>query len=197
MHTLTFFIHFIQSHAPWAWLLLFIGILIEGEVTLIIAGILGFQHALSLPEIIFVAALGAVAKTFLGYAIGSWLSKKWPQSKFLKYIERRILTLLPKFRERPFWSIFISKFVYGANNVTLIFSGYMKTALNIFLRAEFISTIIWLVGFLGMGYFFSYAALTISHDIRKVVLIMFIFILVFILIQRLLSFLFDVSEIEE
>ncbi len=197
MHTIPFIVHFIQVHEYWANLLLFLGVFWEGEIMLIISGILVHQGALHLESTIAISLGAAFMKTVLGYLIGVWTARRFPNSKFLRYIERRILLLLPKFKERPFWSIFISKFIYGVNNATLVFAGYMKANFRIYVRAEVISTIIWLAGFIWLGYFFSYAAFSISHDVRKVVILILAFITCFILLQRFISFLYDLVEFED
>jgi len=197
MQAVPFIIKFIQTHQYWANVLLFLGMMFEGEIILILAGILSHQHALRLEETVVIVSSAALMKTVAGYLIGDWVARRFPQSKFLRYIEKRILLLLPRFRERPFWSIFISKFIYGVNNATLVFAGYMKTNFRIYVRAELISTIIWLIGFLGLGYFFSFAAFSISHDIRQVVILILAFVVGFIFLQRLVSFLYDLMEFDE
>ncbi len=197
MHTVPFIIKFIQTHEYWANVLLFLGMIIEGEIILILAGILIHQHALHPAETMLLLSAAALLKTVFGYQLGSWIARRFPNSRFLKYVEKRILLLLPRFRERPFWSIFISKFIYGVNNATLIFAGYMKTNFPMYVRAEIISTIIWLLGFLGLGYFFSFAAFSISGNIRQGVLLILIFIGGFLILQRLVSFIYDLVEYKE
>ncbi len=66
-----------------------------------------------------------------------------------------------------------------------------------YVRAEIISTIIWLLGFLGLGYFFSFAAFSISGNIRQGVLLILIFIGGFLILQRLVSFIYDLVEYKE
>ncbi len=197
MNTIPFLVKFIHAHQYWASILLFLGVLIEGEIVLIVSGILIHQGALPLQHTLFIISSSALMKTVLGYSLGVWISKRWPTSKFLKYVEKRILIFLPKFKERPFWSIFISKFVYGVNHLSLIFAGFVNANFKLYIRAEIISTIIWLLGFLGIGYFFSFAAFKISHDIRMVMILIFVFIVTFVGIQKLISFVYDVAEVEE
>ena len=182
-------------HEVWAVVLLFLGVLFEGEIVLIFTGILIHVGVLPPKETILFVALAAFLKTLLGYALGNWIAHNWPQSSILKYVEKKILLLLPRFRERPFWSIFISKFIYGVNHVTMIFAGYMKANFKVYIRAEIVSTILWLAGFMGLGYFFSTLAFSISHDLRKVTLLIVVFIGMFILLQKLISFIYDLVEL--
>ncbi len=184
-------------HEHWANLLLFIGMIFEGEVILILTGILIHQNALHPAETIFIVSVAALMKTVLGYRLGGWIARRFPHSAFLRYVEKKILLLLPRFKERPFWSIFVSKFIYGVNNATLIFAGYMKTNFRMYIRAEVISTIIWLLGFLALGYFFSFAAFSIGNNIRQGVFLILIFIAGFLLLQKFVSFLYDLFEYDK
>ena len=80
----------------------------------------------------------------------------------MKYIEERVFNFMPHFDRKPFWSIFISKFIMGVNYLVIIFSGYKKINYKTYLKAEFFSTIIWAPLLLTIGYFFSYTALNIE-----------------------------------
>ncbi len=195
MHVLPSLAQFFLSHEFLANTVLFLGVILEGEIVLIFTGILSHMRVISLGEAVMLVTFAAILKTFIGYSLGKWIALRWPQSKLLRYVEKKILLLLPRFRERPFWSIFISKFVYGVNHVTMIFAGYMKANFRIYLRAELLSTILWILAFLGLGYFFSAAAFSISHDIKKVAILILIFIVIFLFLQRLLTFLFDLVEL--
>jgi len=194
MQSVSFLSHFLASHDLWAKMLLFFGVLIEGEIALIFAGVLLNLRALGIGETILIVSSAALLKTALGYSLGGFLVKRWPKSPFLKYVEKKILLLLPRFKERPFWSIFISKFIYGVNHVTMIFAGFMKANFRIYMKAEILSTIVWLLGFLAIGYFFSHTAIVISHDIKKFGILIILFITGFIFLQRLITFLYDLAE---
>jgi membrane-associated protein len=186
---------FFLTHELLSSVCLFLGVILEGEIVLIFAGVLMHMNILSVPETVVLVTVAAIVKTIFGYSLGGWIAKRWPQSPLLCYVEKKILLLLPRFRERPFWSIFISKFIYGVNHVTMIFAGYMRANFRLYIRAEILSSFVWIATFLGLGYFFSAAAFAISTDIKKVIILIAGFVLIFIIIQRFLTFLFDLVEL--
>jgi membrane protein DedA with SNARE-associated domain len=188
------FSSFVTVH-PWlAYGALFIGVFWEGEFVLITAGILVHLHIFSLWPTICIAIIAATVKTVAGYYLGRFLGKMFPKSRLLKYFERRVYYYLPHFKRRPFWSIFLSKFIYGVNNATLVFAGYVRTNFKIFCIAEAISSVIWLGGMFVLGNFFSQTALSISHNVRYFMLVILMFVIGFIVLQRTINLIIEIFE---
>src|SRR6185436_11858556 len=100
-------------------------------------GVLDFWTSL-----LFILA-GGVGKTLLGYYIGEVLHRHFRNMRVLKYINKRVNHFLPHFQRKPFWSIFISKFIMGANHIVIIFCGFQKINYGKFLKAELTATLIW------------------------------------------------------
>lgn len=188
MLSIRFIEHFVEAHAFYAYILVFLGVIIEGEVAVILAGI--FSHLGSLnPFMAFsYILLGGVVKSFIGYGVGNYLNKHHSHRPILCTIERKISYFLPKFDEKPFWSIFASRFfILGLNWFTLIYSGYKGVNKKIYLKAEAFSLIAWSVVMLSVGYFFSFTALSISHDLRKVLVVMLACFIIFFLLEKFIA----------
>lgn len=194
MHTVAFLRNLVEQHEILAYGLIFIGLIFEGEFTLISAGILIHLQAINLPVTVAIVVLGSLVKTLYCYYLGAFIFRKWGHIKFVKYIERRVLYVLPHFQIRPFWSIFVSKFIMWMNFSVIIFSGYSKINLKTYLKAEFFSTAIWLPLLLTLGYFFSYTAMHVSREIWKFSLIILLLVLGFILLDKLMTWLYEVFE---
>ncbi len=194
MHTVNALKHFAEGYATLAYMFIFLGVIVEGELVMIFAGILAQLGALNLPLVIVVGFLGAICKTILGYRIGVLFNKRFAHNRFFMYLERRVYHLFPKFKENPFWSIFISKFIYGVNHFVLLLSGYMKIDFKTYFKAEFYSSMIWIPEMFLLGYFFSFAALGITKEIQHFSVIILLFILGFIFFEKLVAFLYEVWE---
>lgn len=180
--------NFVEMHAFYAYILLFLGVLFEGEVAVIMAGI--FSHLGSLNPFISLCLilLGGISKSFVGYSVGEYLHRKHSHLSILNKIERKVSYFLPKFSEKPFWSIFVSRFfILGLNWFTLLYSGYKKVNKKVYYKAESLSLAVWSVGVLSLGYFFSFAALSVSHDFRKFIVIILLFFIGFFLIEKIIS----------
>jgi membrane protein DedA with SNARE-associated domain len=194
MHTVNLLTSLVENHQILAYLVVYLGSVFEGEFLLISAGILAYLGALNFWLCLFFILLGAITKTFIGYRLGEFLFKKYEHHKFFKYIKNRVYNFLPRFKEKPFWSIFISKFIMGANNFVIIFSGYEKIDYKKFLIAEISATIIWAPLLLSLGFFFSYTALYISHEISRFLMVIFALFIIFILFDKLVSWFYKIFE---
>ncbi|MFA6257883.1 MAG: VTT domain-containing protein [Candidatus Paceibacterota bacterium] len=194
MHTVNLLTSLVENHQTLAYLVVFLGSVFEGEFLLISAGILAHLGALNFWFSLSFILLGAITKTFIGYRLGEFLFKKFEHHKFFKYIQKKVYGILPRFKEKPFWSIFISKFIMGANNLVIIFSGYEKINYRKFLMAEISATIIWAPVLLSLGFFFSYTALHISREIWKFSAIILILFVLFILFDKLVSWFYKIFE---
>ncbi len=80
------------------------------------------------------------------------------------------------------------------NHFTLIFSGYSKVNFKTYASAELSSSAIWLTALLSIGYFFSSEAIKISHNFKWFTLLIVAFIIGFVLLQKLASFIYELSE---
>ncbi len=194
MNTVNFLIRLVENYQVLAYALIFFGLIFEGEFILISAGILIYLGALNLPLTIFFVLAGSFVKTFYCYYLGKFIYEKWNHIKFFKYIEKRVYYFLPNFQQKPFWSIFVSKFIMWLNFSVIIFSGYSRINFKTYLKAEVLSTIIWAPLLLILGYFFSYTALRISQEIREFSLVILILFIIFILFDKLVSWLYELFE---
>ena len=194
MHTINFLARLVEHHQVLTYALVYIGITFEGEFFLICTGILTHLGGLNFMLALLIVLLGGFTKTFIGYEIGGFLYSKFNNNKVFKYIQKRVHNFLPRFNEKPFWSIFISKFMIGANHLVIILSGYEKIDYKKYLKAEVSSPLIWAPLLLSLGYFFSYTALHVSHTIWKFLIVVLILFIIFILFDKLVSWLYEVFE---
>lgn len=194
MHAINLLIGLVEHHQVLVYLFIFIGLIFEGEFFLIFTGILTHLGALNFWVSLVFVFLGALSKTFLGYALGEFLYKKFQHHRFFTYIQKRVYNILPKFKTKPFWSIFISKFIIGANNIVIVFSGFEKINYKKYLKAEILATMVWVPLLLSLGYLFSYTALHISREIWKFSLVVLILFIIFFLFDKLISWLYELFE---
>ncbi len=137
-------------------------------------------------------------KSLLGYTLGFLLNKHHSHKPFMHRIERRISYFLPQFKDKPFWSIFISRFfILGIGWFTVLYAGYKKIPLKIYVKAEALSLVLWSTGVLAIGYFFSYTALSISRDVRKFIGIILIFFILFFIAEKIIAVLVELFNTDE
>ena len=194
MHTGNILTRLVEHHQVLIYAAILIGIIVEGEFIIIFTGILAHLGALNIYLALVFILLGGFAKTFSGYALGRFLARRFDHNRFFRHIQAKVYGFLPKFKIRPFWSIFISKFIMGANNLVIIFCGFEKIDFRKYLRAEALATIVWAPFFLFLGYVFSYTALRVSREIWRFSLVVLVLTIIFILFDKLVSWLYELFE---
>ena len=198
MLTLDSISHFISLHANLAYLFICLGMLIEGEVIVITSGIFVHLGSLNLLVTFFSIVLGCCLKAGLGYSFGSYLRENHSHLSIVRRVENRVNYFLPNFSKRPFWAIFLSGFlILSMNLFTHIYSGYKKVKLHIFIKATMSSIIVWSCLMLFLGYFFSYTALSVSHDIRKFLLVILICFISFFILEKVGAFMIELFETKD
>ncbi len=189
---------FVEVHAVIVYLVILLGVVVEGEIMVIFAGIFAHLGSINIFLAFLAVFLGGAMKSILGYTIGLSLNKHHSHKPFMHKIERRISYFLPRFKEKPFWSIFISRFfILGIGWFTVLYSGYKKIPLRIYAKAESLSLVLWSTGVLALGYSFSYTALSISRDVRKFIGIILIFFILFFILEKMLALLVELFSGED
>lgn len=182
--TVEHFISFVEIHRYTGYFILFFAMVFEGEVFLLVAGMLARLKALDLGDILWISFAGVMVGDVLWYWLGILATRSARFASLVKYAESSVHKYLPNFRERPFRSILLSKFIYGANHATLILSGVMRVNFTVFIRAEAYASFVWVAVYAVAGFMFGHAALAVTHKAVRFALITAIFVVGFILIQR-------------
>ncbi len=193
MHTVNILRHLVENHLVFTYFVIFLVTIIEGEIIAISAGILILLGALNFWLAFIVVFLGGVVKTFSGYFLGKFLHKKFNNHKFFQYIEKRVFNVMPHFEHKPFWSIFISKFIM-MNHLVIVFAGYKNINFKKYLKAEISSTLFWAPGMILLGYFFSYTAILVSNEVWQFLLVVIVLIALFMAFDKLVGWAYELFE---
>lgn len=188
------FIPFVQDHRTWGYVLLFLGMVLEGEVFLIVAGMLARLKAFDFAEVVWVALAGVIVGDVLWYGIGVLLSRFDGRISITKTAEKTVYMVFPKFLKKPFLSILLSKFIYGVNHATLVFSGMVKLNFRVFFQAEVLASFVWVAIYAVAGYMFGHAAIAVTHKAARFALLALAFVVGFILLERWMSFYYERQE---
>lgn len=184
----------VSTHKLVTMLIFFAAMVFEGESFLIIAGVLVHLGALSLWEVLVVSILGVAVGDMLWYLVGTIMRRIKMAERPILWLESVVGRLLPNFKEKPFLSLILAKYIYGTNHATLILSGVIGMNIWLFIKAEIVASVIWITVFLTAGYFFGSVALLISHKVSIYLLVIVAFILVFIAIQRTISYYYEQKQ---
>ena len=152
---------------------IFLLTMVEGDITLLIAGVLAHGQAFgpySFPLVLATGTLAGVASDNVAYALGRAGRSGVKKYRFYCAARPRIERLTKKF---GVLSIFVSKFTYGLRWGACAFYGIAKMSYLRFLLLSFASCFVWVSVLSGAGYIFHTAIYTLVgnlHDLSYLLL---------------------------
>lgn len=145
-------------------LAIFFMAVIEGDITLLLAGVLAhsaFFGEYSFVKVLCAGTLGGVVSDNFAYAVGRGTRKSVCEFRFYRAARPRIELLAQKF---GMLSIFLSKYIYGLRWASCTFYGVARMRYTRFLPLAFASCFLWVFTLSGAGYFFSGAITNLIGD---------------------------------
>ncbi len=163
---------------------------IEGDITLLLAGVLAHSGSFGDYGILWVylfGILGAMTGDTFAYGIGRLFSNTVSHYSFYQMAQPRIESLINKFGG---FSLVVSKYIYGVRTAMCLFNGVGKMPLRKFLLLDLISCTVWVIILSSIGYFFSGAITTVIGDFKQIGVALFFIalfgIILFYLVERYL-----------
>lgn len=163
MH-LDFLYDLIGQYGLYAVLIL---VMIEGDITLLIAGVLahsGFFGEYSFARVLIWGTIGGCASDNLAYFAGRAFCEGVRGLRFYRAAKPRLERLTNKFGPL---SIFLSKYIYGLRWAACVFYGVGRMPYLRFLLLSFASCFLWVFVLSGAGYFFSGAVMGLIGDFQR------------------------------
>ena len=145
----------------------FILVMIEGDITLLIAGVLahsGFFGDYSFAQVLIWGTIGGCASDNLAYFAGRAFCEGVRELRFYRAAKPRLERLTNKFGPL---SIFLSKYIYGLRWAACVFYGVGRMPYLRFLLLSFASCFMWVFVLSGAGYFFSGAVMGLIGDFQR------------------------------
>jgi membrane-associated protein len=141
--------------------------MIEGDITLLIAGVLahsGFFGDYSFAQVLIWGTIGGCASDNLAYFAGRAFCEGVRELRFYRAAKPRLERLTNKFGPL---SIFLSKYIYGLRWAACVFYGVGRMPYLRFLLLSFASCFMWVFVLSGAGYFFSGAVMGLIGDFQR------------------------------
>src|SRR6188474_2444104 len=167
----------------------FILVMLEGDITLLLAGVLA--HSAFFGEYSFARVLlwGTVAASLsdnVAYFAGRGFCEGVREFRFYRAAQPRLKRLTQKFGPL---SIFLSKYIYGLRWASCVFYGVGHMPYLRFVVLSFASCFLWVFILAGAGYFFSGAVMGLIGDFQRLGKVLLVIVIVgivgFYLTERL------------
>lgn len=146
-------------------LAVFIGVMIEGDLTLLFAGVLAHYGLFSFSEALITSTLGGFVGDSISYLIGYSGKERIKNSNFYRRAQPQLERLCARF---GIYSIFLVKYVYGLRTASAIFFGFAHMRfLRRFGPLTLLSCASWALILIGLGFSFSGAIGVIVGRVRR------------------------------
>jgi membrane protein DedA with SNARE-associated domain len=156
----------------------FILVMFEGDITLLLAGVLahsGFFGEYSFAQVLIWGTVGGCLSDNAAYLAGRGFCEGVRKFRFYRAAQPRLQTLTRKFGPL---SIFLSKYIYGLRWASCVFYGVGRMPYLRFLLLSFSSCFLWVFVLSGAGYFFSGAVMGLIGDFQRVGKVLLVIVVV-------------------
>jgi membrane protein DedA with SNARE-associated domain len=158
----------IREYGLWA---VFFGVMIEGDLSLLFAGVLAHYGLFGFGEALATGTAGGFVGDCLSYLIGYTGKKRIRSNRFYQRAQPRLEQLSARF---GLYSVFLVKYVYGLRTTSAIFWGFAHMPFRRFGPLTLVSCGVWVLLLSGAGYFFSGAISVLVGHVRQVSIILLI-----------------------
>ncbi len=166
----------IRRYGLWA---VFFGTMIEGDLTLLLAGVLARAGLFSFEEAFAVGTAGGFVGDCITYWIGSRFRDKAYKLRFFLKAKPRIEKLMRKF---GILSVFIVKFAYGLRTASALFWGLAHFGKTKFLLLTLASCITWVGILVGLGFTFATGVEKLIGDLKRVQIILLVVVVIVLIV---------------
>lgn len=142
----------------------FFGVALEGDATMILAGVSSHLKLLNFVGVVFVGITAAWIGDTIWYLAGRFAGRYLNKRGYLESPSKKMQAFTRKF---GVWSIFASRFVYGTRIATMAFWGYHRYSFGKYAIVEFLGCCMWATFLAGLGYSFSKSAEILIGRIRN------------------------------
>ena len=171
--------------ATYGYAAIFIGSIFEGEVIILLAGLLAHEGHFSLPLILIFALLGAVAGDITWFLLGRFsglrISERWP---WFKKIVGKPISLVGK---NPISISFFMRFMYGFRIIVPFSLGMSSLPTRTFIFWNALGASAWVGVFVGLGYLLAGTLTTVMGRLKRYELLLVILVILALVTFNLLA----------
>jgi membrane protein DedA with SNARE-associated domain len=127
----------------------FIGSGLEGDLSMVLGGVVAHRGYFAPSVAIAAAALGAFIADCVWYAVGRLNTTRLQNAAFYRKVGPRVEAIV---RRIGIWQIVAARFVYGTKNATMLFWGLHGLPFHRFVLIDAIGCVLGSTFFVGLGY---------------------------------------------
>ncbi len=147
-------------------LIIFLGVLLEGEVTVIIAGILSQHGTLPLAETLLIAIVAAFISDQIWFQLGRRYGEIF--IKKFTFLAKHQHKIQPWANNKSDYIVFAGRYIYGTRIIGYVLLGLHKYSVKRFILFDSLVAISWCSLGIASGYFLGTGAETIFGEIKNI-----------------------------
>ncbi len=134
----------------YAYVLLFLGVIIEGETPLVIASVMANQSYLNLTPVILIGFFSALIGDQLCFLLARTKGKLWLQKS--TFLSKRMEKIIIMIQNNDVYVILIMRFLYGLRVLVPFFLGLTNISWKRYFVFNLIGVTIWIIVFTTVGH---------------------------------------------
>jgi membrane-associated protein len=143
---------------------LFLGFIFPGETAVIVAGVVASQGRVNIGLLCVIVVLAAALGECVGYAIGARYGERLFLLPLIRKRRAALEGALVALRQRGAIYVFVGRFTAFFRAIMPALAGMSKLTYRRFLLANFVSALLWGVGYCLLGYFAGGALAQIENS---------------------------------
>ncbi len=149
----------------YGYVLLFLGVAVEGEAFLLAASFLAHRGILHLPIVILVALAANCAADQVYYIMARTRGRPWLESRFGRHA--RYHQVLDWMSRRAYWLLLLSRYAFGFRIIIPAACGALGMPTVRFTVVNIIASLIWAVPTALLGFYFGQAAANTLAGVQR------------------------------
>lgn len=153
----SYLLNLLTEYGHFGYLVLFFGMIVEGEFILLAAGFVASLGILNMPLVVLVAGVGVIVGDICWFIAGRKVGPRFFDlaDRFFIFNKKRIQYIREHFDGSGAKTIFISKFLWNLSHLTAALAGSVQMKFRRFLKADAAGAIIWTLIISMLGYLFG------------------------------------------
>jgi len=152
---------FLIEHGPTA---VVIGAIVEGDMTLILSGVVAHLGVFPLLVAMAAGATGCLLGDCGWFWVGRWRGAQFRAGGLYRRVGPRIEGLARRF---GVWQLLLARFVYGTKNASMVFWGLQGLSFGKFLAVDALGCCVGTLVFASLGYAVSGSAEALLGRVRR------------------------------
>lgn len=170
--------------AEYGYLVIFLGLFIEGEVFLLASSLLAYMAGYPLWSVVAVAIVASCLSDSLWFYAGKRMGEE-RMLKYGKYVflpRLRYESIKKFFQENGKKTLFFAKFIYGMGRIIIFVSSVAGARFKMFAVMDFLATTVWSIALCTFAYVSAdYYNLSFRHLVQSLRIVLGIVLALFVL----------------